>query len=673
MPNSMTETPEGLLLIASGLDEVARWDGLTTYFEMAGVEPPEDELTLAGSGSGDISGDYTAYLRFVDNRGNFSNLSPISTEVTVANVSGFSYTNVAVPTSSQVVSRQILRNTDGQATTYYVDVDTDDLSSTTFSSTKDDDELSTQEAVPILDEDGDIFANRYTVPPNNKAVLASHLGRMFAAVEVAYTRGCLSLTTGSTTVTGIGTEWTSSLEGRFLYVVGASRSYEIDTVNTSAQTLVLTEAYEDPTDAYAVYAIRPPPANRRIVQYSEAGLPEAWPATNGFSLQEDGDEITGLMTKGAFLYVLERRHIYRFTFQSDPARDGFVFLSALRGCVNNRCWVIAEDTAYMLDEQGVHAFGGGQDAVAISTPIQDVFRQDGEPFRINWAGKDFFHAALYADQEVVRWFVNLSGSYLPRHALCYHYRSQAWWIEEYPFPIASSCAGTMLERPQVYLGSAARRTYAAWQGSLDGPDPLKGTCRGTVTSSTPTSFTDSAATFASSGLVGSPVVIVSGTGKGQVRIIASVSGTRVNLVQPWTTLPDTTSTYQLGGVPWRYKTGWFRYVEGEELMPRRVEAVFDPTTHAATLDVRVYHDHSTSPKVWRTDQNSTERSGMASTAGSADLVADLTKTNGFVQQRLDQGREQHIDGPRFVAVELRGVNGREPVTVYQLVLDGAVK
>lgn len=590
-----------------------------------------------------------------------------------AGVSTLTFASLPVPDQASVRRRQILRNTDGQAETFYVDIDTTDLSSTSLSSTRSDSDLSAQTAVPLLAADDSPLANRFTVPPDHKAVLAFHLDRMFTAVEVVEDEGNVQVTFGSAAVRGVGTGWKSGLAGRVLYVNGATRSYEIASVDTAAQTLTLTEAYQGGTDPYARYGIRPAPAERRLVYYSEAGLPEAWPATNAISLQEDGDEITGLMVQGSFLYILERRNIYRFTFQSDPATDGYVFLSsASRGCVNNRCWVGVGDVTYMLDERGVHGFSGGRESENVSLPIQDVFRPGGGSLGINWSASRYFHAVHYPQQEVIRWFVALSGSYLPRHALCYNYALQAWWVEEFAVPVGASCEGRLGGRPCVFLGSSGRRVLLFWEGNLDGVDPTAGTVRGTATAAGLLSLTDAAASFAAADLVGHPVTLVDGKGKGQTRTVVAATATTLKVDRPWLDLPDATSVYQVGGVGWSWRSGWFHWVWDEQTNPRRVEVQFEPTRAEALATLRVYKDREDEPVTWRTPYKLDEASGVRSRAGDPDLVIDLAKPNGFAQKRLDGHREHHIDGWRHVGVGLSGCSGTEDVRVEELKIDGAV-
>lgn len=581
--------------------------------------------------------------------------------------------NLETPSDPKITRRQILRNTDGQADTFYVDVDTTDLSSSSLTSTREDSDLSTQEAVPLLDSDGNTFANRYTVPPSHKAVIAHHRGRMFAAVDREYNHGHVKVTFGSATVYGIGTDFTTSMAGRAFYLVGATKSYEISAVNTSTQTLTLTENYQDDTDLFATYSIRPFPAERRLIYYSESDLPQAWPATNAIALQEDGDEITGLMPKGPFLYVLERRHVYRFTYNSDPETDGAVFLAGNRGCVNQRCWLIVDNAGFMLDEEGIHRFGGDEGSEAVSVAIADLFSPGtGGEFRVNWQARDNFHALLFSADQTMRWFVCLDGNWLPKHAICYNYRDNRWWLEAFHCPIACSASGELARTPQMYLGSEHRRFLAYGIGALDGPDATAGTLRGTVTSAGPVTLGDTLAAFAS-WMANMPLSVVGGPGKGQIRKIVAVSGTTLTIDQPWLILPDTTSTYQIGGIHWKWRSGWYRFAQAETQNTRRLEVVFQPLERPATFDLRIRVDFSEDALEWGTTMDSDQGAGVASVENSADLVCDFTKSYGLVQKRLDGHKEYFLDGKRFTQTELEGFSNGEQAKIWEVTYDGVVE
>jgi hypothetical protein len=78
MPCGFAESTDGLLLIADGMGPVLQWDGFKAQSEPAGVIAPTVPPGLTGSGIGSIVGEYFAYQRYVDDRGNFSSLSPVS-------------------------------------------------------------------------------------------------------------------------------------------------------------------------------------------------------------------------------------------------------------------------------------------------------------------------------------------------------------------------------------------------------------------------------------------------------------------------------------------------------------------------------------------------------------------------------------------------------------------
>jgi len=638
------------------------------------INPAVDTPTVG------LVGDYSAYVRFVNERGSYSDLSPLSNVLSLAEsdyVYGVTYSAVPVPTEDNVVKRQILRNTSGQASTYYVDIETTDLVTTTFSSAKTDSELSAQTAVPLFASDGGILANTRGVPPSYKTVMAHHSGRMFLAVDRVVSSelkgGGVTVTNGSTAVTGVNTAWTSYMAGRFFWVKGATRSYEIASVDATAQTLVLTEAYADSTNAFGVYAIRPAPAERRLVYYTQPGEPESWPSFNALELQEDGDELTGLMQKDSFIYFIEAKHIYRFTFQNDPAVDGYVYLGVNRGCVNNRCWVLVDGMAYMLDYSGVHAFDGSEEAKSVSDPIQTLFYESEGSARIHWPASELFHAANYPDERIIRWFVAMAGEYAPRHALCYAYDSNSWWIEEYDRPVGSSATGTFRYRRRVFAGSDAGLCLLTNEGRLDGIDPSGGTTRGRVTSASLYRLTDDTASWPD-GLAGRSVTIASGKGVGQRRRIVSQSGTTIQVRDPWAVLPDETSVYQLGGIGWEWKSGWMRFVEDEEDVPRKIEVLYQPTRAGsvpATMRLRTYKDFEEEAVVWDKTTKAAAGEGFSASKGSPDLVADMSQKRGFVQQRMGGHKELNMVGSRYIGFGLAGVASEDEQAIYHVAIDGA--
>src|SRR5262245_227981 len=672
-------TPDGLLLAANGIDPVLAWDGSAAEMVPAGLKAPEGKLTITADGLGEISGTYWAYTRFLDEKGNPSDLSPLSPDqdgVIFDEIMYVRYANVPVSSDPKVKVRQILRNTAGQAGVFYVDVDTRDLTSTSFTSTRTDTFLSAQEAVALFDSEGLPLANSHGVPPADKRVLAAHADRMFAAGEEEYKGGSVKLTFGSKVVKGQGTSWPATFAGRFLWAAGASQSYEVESVDVTAQALTLLETYKSVSSHYSSYAIRPPPAERRLVQFSEPGQPESWPARNAISVQEDGDDIVALMPMGSFLYIIERRHIYRITFQKDPLEDGFVFLGCNRGCASSRCFAVVDEGAYMLDEAGIYRFSGARDTEPVSLPLQDLFEPGPAPsaregYRIRWEGARYFHAVYDYGTQTVRWFVCLSGTRYPRHAIVLNIQTKALWVEEYPVPIASSCTAPIEGAVRVCLGGPGGQVYFLDEGSLDLVDPVRGTVRGTVSRATPLSLADSSAAFGDDA-AGAPLVLVTGPGRGQQRRVVRRKGpTGLTIDRPWSITPRPGDVYQLGGVRWRYRTGWFRWAPSEQQGPRRLEILYEPVAHEQVAHIYLYQDRDKSPVVWAANHRPADLSSIGTARGDDAMTGDLTGKLGFMQRRLDSHKELYIDGPRLFSWELRGVTNRDKAVIYQITLDGA--
>ncbi len=399
--------------------------------------------------------------------------------------------------------------------------------------------------------------------------------------------------------------------------------------------------------------------------YTEPQLPEAWPPWNAISLPEDSDSVTGLMEMASFLYILESRHIYKFTFQADPSSDGFLFRTTNRGCLNNRMWVLVEDSAYMMDEIGIHAFDG-QDSTSISTPIQNIFRQgESGGLQVNWsADQRFWHAAHDPTRETIRWFVAMTGTTYPRHAICYNYRIERWWIEEYQQAITASTVATIGYRRSL-VGSEARRIFCLNEGYTDGVDPASA-IRGNPSSWGPLSLTDATNRFPTN-LAGATVAIAQGTGQGQAREIISSSSDTLTIDRPWDIQPDTTSVYQVGGVQWTWQSGWFRFMDDESGNPRDVEVVYQPLRTPTSVNLNLYFNHDDDPRVW---QYTNADDGVTTVQGSADINVDLTTRSGYAMQRMEGHKDYYAKGDRHVSVAMSGVQAGELVRVYSVTLNG---
>jgi hypothetical protein len=681
MPDSYAESADGVVLIANGIDPVLRWDGFQAFAEPAGVPAPDPDTipVLAATGSGSITGTYSCYVRWLDARGQPGNLSAVSVAVAVTAAGGFAYSNLPTAPGPEVVTRQILRNTAGQAATFYVDVEDTLVYDATATGTKTDGQLATSEAVVLIDpESGLPVAYRFGVPPDTKPFVATHLQRTWFWGTQPYAEGSAKVALGSATVTGIGTEWRENWTGRFLYVVGATRSYEIDSVDPDAQTLTLVEAYADATDPFAEYAIRPSPAEESLLYFSEPGSPEAVPFYNALSTPEDGDTPAGMLQFGSFLWLFKGQRTYRLTGQSDPLQDAFIFHALGRGVANHRCFAVVEEQLYALDERGVYRTGGGDQAENISAPIQNLFRPNSGG--INWQASRYFHCVVDHPNEAVRWYVTFAGEYLPRHCLALHYPTGKWWVDDMPVSVGASCVARV-GRPTgawggdaeaVLLGSTAGRVLVAG-GPLDGPPAAGATNRGTVTAAGSDTLTDGGAAFDPL-MVNVPVCIVSGRGKGQRRLVVAATATTLTVDEPWAVVPEAgQSEYQLGGIPFRFLSGRYRWAPDERNKGRAIEIQYHPTSAPQTFDLRMYADFAAVPRQIGRAVDDGQRFGVRAEKDAEGYTKLLSHDHGFYRQTFSGMREGSVESGRAFAIELVGVSGPEQTRFGEAILEGGVK
>ncbi len=613
-----------------------------------------------------LAGTYTAYVRFIDGDGNPSALSPISNEITIASASSVEYSSVQAA-ASPVTKRQILRNTSGQNLVYYVDIETSDLTTTTWSSTKDDDTLAEGEAVALYDTDGSSLVSRFGLPPQDRVALAEHSSRLFAAGTLVY-EGTCTITNGSAAVTGINTEFTTAMEGRVFRIKGQNTEYEIDEVS-SATALTLTAVFAG-TTGYYEFEVTSQPATRNLIYPSEVGpYFDGWNVLLGVEVGDPHDEVRALLSASSYLYVFQRNSTFRLTYQDTPD-DGTAFLEFRRGAVNQRCLAQVGSDTYILDERGVYKFGGGG-AEDISNAVQVLFRlRPVAPHipRINWNQQRFFHSSVDLAEETVRWFVCLGDTYFPKHALCYCFGTEEWWIEEYPVYVSASVPLFGVPATPA-VGSAANRILALVPGELDLVAHDAGTSRIRLTGATLTtaSFLSTVAVPAST--VGTSVSVVSGRGKGQTRLIVSISAGVMTVDRPWCIKPTNGSVIQIGGIVWSWRSKKLKRSEDSDSY---MALQFVPLSEGS-LDVRTYDDYATTPTIMAADYGEfpSDSDGVRTRKGSSDAEINLAISDGYAEWNRAEPSPVGTKSAGVLQVELRGVSSRDPLRLRSLEIGGA--
>lgn len=214
--------------------------------------------------------------------------------------------------------------------------------------------------------------------------------------------------------------------------------------------------YSGGTDAAA--------AEPNALYFSEADEPESVPETNQIIIQENvkgQDRITAMMPFGGGMVVFQERHCYRLSFVSQPLIDASITLIAQRGCLNQRCWDVHDNVAYVVDHGGMYALDGSN-AVPLSDPIETFWSDN----IIHFASSRWFFVRVDPVTRIVRFFHSVSAGY-PDRALCFHPITKAWWVEQYAQTFAGMECLSTGGRQQLVAGGQAGALLKFDSGSSD--------------------------------------------------------------------------------------------------------------------------------------------------------------------------------------------------------------
>jgi hypothetical protein len=537
----------------------------------------------------------------------------------------------------------------------------------------------TSTALPILNPNGSLNANRFELPPNFKAVCAWFQDRMFYAVDVIYDQGQITLTNGSAVATTTDGGWKDGLAGRYLYITGEDKAYVISAITPGtypAASLTLEEIWDGTTGTFD-YAIRPAPDERNLMYYSEPDEPESVPSINVVEPQEntgDDDEVVGLLPLGGYLMILKSHHIYRLSFNKQPTIDASITLAASRGSISNRTYAIVEGAAFIMDSQGIFRWDGAK-AEPVDA-VQSLFR-DG---LIDFDYKKFFYCSKDVEKNLVRFHVQFTSSTsypgLIYDSIVINYRTGAVWLDYTPFPVGSSCVVDQ-GRQRPIVGSVGEQVY--YQGSGLG-DGVETPITGQVISATTTRITKAAGTPFPASLVNAALGITSGPAKGQIaRILAvSLDGDSLSFDPAFTVAPTAGSEFRVGAIQWKYKTGLMAVAQRDESDSKRsISLTYQPSADALALDIRVYVNHEDSPRN-RGQGPSTGVLGVVSVPGQPDSVIDLYVSRsplstavGYAYLPLNSFYDDRtISGDRWIAFEVRGMGSDDDFEIYEIGVEG---
>lgn len=656
-------------LAGNPLRQIFSWRNVVLTLNLGNPEWPDAASTEAVS----YSGRYQAFMRYVDKDENVSDPTPISIDVVLDEAPYILYSNLEAPNDQSIIRRQIFRNRDGSSDVFYLDIDTEDLTSASLVSRNTDTQLSNNFSQYIFDENNNNQIFLYGVPPSDKPYICEFNSVVFAAGFRVYRSGNAAIENGSATVQGIGTNWHEAFAGR-KFIVDVNE-YLIIACNPSTQEITLDRGYDGETDPYASYSIQPYYANSNLMNWSLSGYPEAWPIDNALQLPEDGDAITGLVTFANAMWILKNRSIYQFNYTYDPKRDGDYRIASQRGCVNQKCAVLVQNVCLMLDRIGVHVFKGqlpryeynvNTSPDHLSKAVGDLFRFETSGVRLNWnANTDFWHAAHNQELCTIRFYVAMEGYDLPYHALCYDYMMDRWWVESYPFPVSSSSNSLALQgRPVV--GGQDGLVYQPDNGPLDLIVPNGSTRLGV-------SEVYSSVAFVLDGTppdcIGTAIAITAGRGRGQWSYILDQDGPYIEIDAPFTVQPDDTSEIQIGAIPYLLRTGTYDYPRLEQSKTQAFSLGYNQNG----VDLETYIGIEIEGNQGRRIAADAKWGAVSSELIDASRYkVDLSDAAEEATINMDKAREMDIPRGFKVSAIVEGFSGEEKPEFTDMAFAGAV-
>jgi len=584
--------------------------------------------------------------------------------VTGHSVGGYNTTHRITAIDDLVVTTDVSYSSDGTGGSW---------ESTSINDQASDTELQSRELLVVTLEDGNLSGYRFVPPPTDRPIVVWFQDRMWFGGNVRYNAGTVA-TNGSATITGTDTAWTEQMVGRLIRIDGESEPLEI--VAYGSATSLTTHKAASTSASGKSYVIHSKPTRKRSLNYSEIDEPESVSETNIVTLQEntgDDDEVTAMIPRGSYLYIATDRHKYALAYARQPRIDASVVMVDDRGALNQDCWDSLDDLIYLMDDAGPYVFNGGK-SQALDGPINDLWRGEGDE-TIDFSKSAGFHVAVDRRRGRVYFFVAFtgdSGTY-PTRALVFNVRTKTWDLNEYSQELASSIAAQIDGQTRLLVAGELETVFIADEGTTD---VATAEITGTVTSASSTSLVDSGASFPAS-IVGAYVYITAGTGKGQYRKITARNSTTLT-VAAWTTTPDTTSEYLIGAIPWEWRSGQMPLASGEGYMDRYAGVSFRPTSGDASLDMRFFFNHETSPEQFARDLELGD-AVLVESDNLSDARVFLKSTRdanenavGYEQFHFGGTVESRMHTDRWISLQLRGAQGDDDILIGELEVTGVV-
>jgi hypothetical protein len=509
----------GRQLIADGINPNLCHDGNPDNLRAWGLEPPTTDFTATESSgpTGIVTpGTHLIGVTFAIIKGGSifieSNIKALVTATASSSLKFFTLTNLPLSTNSAVNARIVYLTKADSSTlfrlyTSYIPIP--DNTTTTYLVNVADASLS---AVELSYANEYLPAKPYVAEYNNRALLWG---------DVPWTRGTVAVTNASATVTGTGTQWPSTMRGRQLVVADGQLAYTVASVDTGAQTLTLSAAYQGSTATGAAYRLLGE-ANDMYVSSPLPGSPEGYDISDPNSIvrvkEDDGDRPTGIMRTRDLVYLGKRRHLYLMT-GATPATYDFTEISRDKGLASHWAWgQIDGGPVVFYHGDGISLMDTNQPR-KISGPIDAIFNAE-----VNHALDEQAHAVYYNRRNLfLLWTARRGESRVMDKVIAGDFSRYPDWVSWWEFRLPARVSKVF--RPEdgierVVLGGFHGQLWVWDCNDVDCPQAPATTLEGTVTATDGTSYLeDDDAFFGDATLAGVRVTMLSGAAAGYSRLV----------------------------------------------------------------------------------------------------------------------------------------------------------
>lgn len=429
--------------------------------------------------------------------------------------------------------------------------------------------------------------------------LTTGFGRFFVTGNTTYSTGRIAaITLDSTVVTGNtsgdnATGWKKEMVGKYLVVTGdEDHKYLIAGVDETHQVIRIRPPYRGTTGTDVEYKIISDEWNVYYCGKSPLGkpLPEQWSARNRIQVKyADNERITGICGEEdnvlVFFYDTVRAIVMGdngFVTTSLPVDTGAASHRAI--CVDSR----GNFYFFSGHKLGVWRYNTAtKECENIGIAIQPTLRAlDATKFK--------YAHMTYCDYRLKLFLTTTSAGTNQVGDICYTWDERlndgrGGWFEEETLQASCSAVFGVSDVDKVAIGDDYGYLYLGDTGTNDGANLLSSAERtnvGTV-SGAASSLTDSGQTWTVNECKGIYLAIVSGTGAGERKRITSNTATTLTISGTWTSTPDSTSVYSVGGIRFRRKRGW---LVGKNAMRYWRLYVYQTPQASGNATVNIYRD-----------------------------------------------------------------------------------